>query len=95
MGLEQTPRKPRSPLARYAPLIVIGVIAAVIVGAIAMTSGGDDGDDKVQTQATTTPGTDASGKPVPGLTPMLYNTAKANGTLDKYGGQANCDTETG
>ena len=88
MATPQTPRPRRSPLARYAPVLAVVVIVAIVVAVIAVISGGDD-NKKVTTDTSTT--VDQSFANVP----ILYNEAKAAGTLAKYTWPANCDTATG
>src|SRR4029079_15340999 len=89
MATPQTPRPRRSPLARYAPVLAVVVIVAIVVAVIAVINGGDDGKGNVSTDTSTT--VDQSF----GDRPILYNEAKAAGTLAKYTWPANCDTATG
>jgi hypothetical protein len=89
MATPQTPRPRRSPLARYAPVLAVVVIVAIVIAVIAVVNGGDDGKSNVSTDTTTT--VDQSFANVP----ILYNEAKAAGTLAKYTWPANCDTATG
>ena len=87
MGMEQTPSRRRSPLARYAPFIVIVVIIAIVGIAIVAKSGSDDNKDKVNVTGGTTPGAST--------VPVFYNDAKAKGELEKYTWQDDCNTATG
>src|SRR6476659_7690367 len=83
MATPQTPRPQRSPLARYAPVLAV---VAVVIGVLS------SGDDNKKVTTTTTANT---GKQTFANVPVLYNEAKAAGTLAKYTWAANCDTATG
>ncbi len=84
MATPQTPRRARSPFARYGPLIAVIVVVAIVAITIGVLSG-----SKSKKQVTTGSGPGASKLPV------LYDEAKANGTLAKYTWQPHCDTTTG
>ena len=77
MATPQTPRPQRSPLARYAPCIAVVVVVAIVAVIIGVLSGGDD--DKNVTTTTTA----NTGKQSFANVPVLYNEAKAAGTLDE------------
>jgi len=79
-----TPRKRRSPLVRYAPIIVIVVVIAIV--AIALAVGGGNGDKKTTVTPSATSTSDV---------PIQYQAAKKAGTLDKYTWQEHCDSTTG
>jgi hypothetical protein len=89
MGLQQTPRRRRSPWARYAPIIIVVVIAA-IVGIVFAARNGSDNKNNVQVN------TPASSPAVSGQNgvPLFYNDAKAQGTADAKRWH-NCDPTTG
>ncbi len=89
MGMQQAPRPRRSPWVRYAPIIVIVVIAAIVAVAVAV---GSKDDNKKKNTVSVSGGTSKSGA---NGVPLFYNDAKAQGTLDKYTWQDNCDTTTG
>src|SRR5436190_14775972 len=82
MGTPQTPRKRRSPLARYAPFVAVVAIIAVVA---VVLSTRDNGKKKAVAVSP------ASSSAVP----KFYSEAKADGTLDKYTWQDHCDTATG
>jgi hypothetical protein len=79
-----TPRKRRSPLARYAPFIAIVVVIAIVAIALAVSRK----DDKKPTVTTggTTPASDV---------PIQYQAAQKAGTVGKYTWQTTCDPATG
>jgi len=66
-------------------VVVVVAIVAVVIGVL---SGGKS-NKTVSTNTATT------GKPTFADVPILYNEAKAAGTLAKYTWPANCDTTTG
>ena len=87
--MQQTPRRQRSPWARYAPIIVIVVIVAVVGIALATRSSNNKKTSvNVNTPppAQTTSGTNGI--------PLFYNDAKTQGTADQHKWH-NCDTSTG
>ena len=86
MTTPQTPRARRSPLARYAPALAVVVVIAIIALVIGLFSGGKKSKHEVTTNTTPRGFADV---------PILYNEAKAAGTLAKYTWPANCDTTTG
>src|SRR5215475_987651 len=90
MGLQQTPRRRRSPWARYAPIIIVVVIAAIVGIVIAARNGGSSNNNNVQVN------TPASSPAVSGQNgvPLFYNDAKAQGVADTKKWH-NCDTTTG
>jgi Periplasmic binding protein len=83
MGTPQTPRKRRSPMARYAPFIAVVAIVAIV--AIVLSTR-DNGKKK---------GVAVSGASSASNVPIFYSEAKADGTLDKYTWQDHCDKDTG
>jgi hypothetical protein len=90
MGLQQTPRRRRSPWARYTPIIIVVVIAAIVGIVIAARNGGSSNNNNVQVN------TPASNPAVSGQNgvPLFYNDAKAQGIADTKEWH-NCDTTTG
>ncbi len=90
MGLQQTPRARRSPWARYAPFIVIVVIAAIVGVALATRKSNNKSDSGVQV---TTPAPPPAVSGTNGI-PLFYNDAKAQGTAASKQWH-NCDTTTG
>jgi hypothetical protein len=88
MGLQQTPRRRRSPWARYAPFIVVVVIAAIVGIVIATRSSNGNKNVQVNTPA---PSAAVSGQ---NGVPLFYNDAKQQGIADTKTWH-NCDTATG
>lgn len=89
MGMQQTPRRRRSPWVRYAPFIVIVVIAAIVGVALAIhNSSKSNSAVKVGTPALPPSVSGANG------VPLFYNDAKAQGTVAAHKWH-NCDTTTG
>jgi hypothetical protein len=88
MATPQTPRPRRSPLARYAPVLAVVVVVAIVAVVIGVLSGG-------KSKKTVSTNTATTGKPSFANVPILYNEARAAGTLAKYTWPANCDTATG
>jgi hypothetical protein len=88
MGLQQTPRRRRSPWARYAPIIVVVVIAAIVGIVIATRNGSDNNSVAVNTPSSSPSVSGQNG------VPLFYNDAKAQGTADSKKWH-NCDTTTG
>jgi hypothetical protein len=89
MGMQQTPRRQKSPWARYAPFIAIVVVVA-IVGVVLATRGANSKDNKV---AVGTPAPPPSVSGQNGI-PLFYNDAKAQGVATAHQWH-NCDTTTG
>jgi hypothetical protein len=87
MATPQTPRRRRSPLARYAPALAAVVVIALIAVVIGIAGGGKKSNKNVTTNTT------ANGSFTD--VPIFYNEAKQQGTLAKYTWQPHCDTTTG
>ncbi len=90
MGLQQTPRRRKTPWTRYAPFIAIVVVVAVVVAVLASRGGNSKKPSTVQT-GNTAPAASVSGK---NGVPLFYNDAKAQG-LAASKQWHNCDTTTG
>ncbi len=86
MGMQQTPRRRRSPWTRYAPIIAVVVVAAII--AVAVATRGSSKHNAVNVHG-------PSGNRPASTVPVFYNDAKAKNELDKYTWQDHCDTSTG
>ncbi len=91
MGMQQAPRPRRSPWVRYAPFIVIAVIVIVVVVALVGTSSDNNKDKNVSVGG----GNNAAVKSGENGVPIFYNDAKAQGTVDKYTWQDDCDKTSG
>src|SRR3974390_342316 len=89
MGMQQTPRKRRSPWARYAPIIVIVVIVAIVGVALATRKSGKSNNNVSVGSNNGSAGTSGT----TGV-PLFNNDAKAKGQVAKYQWH-NCDTSTG
>lgn len=89
MGMQQTPRKRRSPWARYAPIIVIVVIVAIVGVALATRKSGKSNNNVSVGSNNGSAGTSGTNG-----VPLFYNDAKAKGQVAKYQWH-NCDTSTG
>lgn len=89
MGMQQTPRRRKSPWARYAPFIVVVVVIAIV--GVALAARGSDNKKATPTVQVRAPKPSVSG--VNGV-PLFYNDAKAQGTADAKQWQ-NCDTTIG
>ena len=76
-----------SALRRYAPILSIAAVIAVLAGVFAIL--GDGEDEGGAGGAPTSPSTRASELPV------IYSESQATGTLDRYDWGAHCDPETG
>lgn len=87
MGTPQTPRRRRSPWARYAPYIAVIVVIAIVVVVLATRSNNNDKkhNNVSATEAQNT-ATDV---------PVNFQVAKAQGKTDKYTWQDHCDTKSG
>jgi len=90
VATQQTPKPPKSALARYAPVIAIVAVVAIVAVIIGVASGGSN--DKKATTTTTTAG---SGAQSFADVPILFSEAKEKGTVDKYKWPSTCDTTTG
>ncbi len=88
MGMQQTPRRQKSPWARYAPFIVVVVVAAIVGVTLATRSSSNKSSPTVQVGA---PKTSVSGT---NGVPLFYNDAKAQGVAATKKWH-NCDTATG
>jgi hypothetical protein len=88
MNMQQAPQRRRSPWVRYAPIIVIVVIVVIVAVALGTRSSNNKKSNNVNVN------TPPAKSGVNGV-PLFYNDAKAQGTLDKYTWQPNCDTTTG
>ncbi len=89
MGMQQTPRRQKSPWSRYAPFIAIVVVVA-IVGVVLATRGSSKSSPKVNV-GEPAPAPSVSGQN--GI-PLFYNDAKAQGVAAAHQWH-NCDTTTG
>lgn len=89
MGLQQTPRRRRSPWARYAPVIIVVVIAAIVGIVIATRKSDNKNNVQVNTSPTSSPAVSGQNG-----VPLFYNDAKAQGVADTKKWH-NCDTTTG
>ena len=76
MGMQQTPRRQKSPWARYAPFIAIVVVVAIVGVAIA-AHGNSSKKQARRCSVTRAPPPAVSG--TNGI-PLFYNDAKAQGT---------------
>ena len=76
MGMQQTPRKPRSPWVRYAPIIAIVVVVAIVAIALGTRSSSKKSSNvNVNTQSSTPAQSGVNG------VPLFYNDAKARQEL--------------
>jgi len=92
MGMQQTPRRQRSPWARYGPIIAVVVIIAIIGIVIAVNHGSSNNSTKANVNSNT-PASSPVASGTNGI-PLFYNDAKSQGVADKYKWH-NCDTTTG
>lgn len=72
-------------------MLAVVVIVAIVIAVVAVVGGGSSKPHQVSTNTSNTTGA----KPTFADVPILYNEAKAAGTLDKYTWPKNCDTTTG
>ncbi|HTL85708.1 MAG TPA: hypothetical protein VL856_11025 [Acidimicrobiia bacterium] len=92
-GMQQAPKRPRSPWARYGPILaIVAVIVVVVIVIVAVTGGNDNSKDKSNVNV---PNENAVSKSGENGVPLFYNDAKSSGQLDKYTWQDNCDTSRG
>ena len=92
MGLQQTPRKRRSPWAIYGPIIAVVVIVAIVIAIVASNGSSSKNKSVSVGNGSGSSATAASGQ---NGVPIFYNDAKAKGELDKYTWQDDCDKTTG
>jgi hypothetical protein len=93
MGLQQTPRRRKTPWTRYAPFIAIVVVIAIVAVVLATRGGDNKKPSAVNVGAGATPAPAASVSGKNGV-PLFYADAKAQGTADSKKWH-NCDTATG
>ena len=81
-GMQQAPKRPRSPWARYGPIIaIVAVIVVVVIVIVAVTGGNDNSNNNSNVNV---PNDNAVSKSGENGVPLFYNDAKSSGQLDKY-----------
>jgi len=91
MAMQQAPRPRRSQWVRYAPYIAVALIIVIVAVAALVVSGGSSKKKKV----TVGGGSTGVAKSGTNGVPLFYNDAKAQGVLDKYTWQDDCNKTTG